>query len=82
MIDFEHPEKNEFLAVNQFWVMGPRETDRPDIILFVNGIPLVVIECKSPVAKKMGLAQAIDQLNRYQSEIPQLFHTNQILVGL
>jgi len=82
LIDFEHPERNEFLAVSQFWVKGPRETDRPNIILFVNGIPLVAMECKSPVAKKMGLAQAIDQLNRYQSEIPQLFHTNQILVGL
>jgi type I restriction enzyme R subunit len=51
-IDFDDPEKNEFLVVNQFWVKGPKETDRPDIIIFINGIPLVVIECKSPVAKQ------------------------------
>ena len=81
-IDFEDPEKNEFLAVNQFWVRGPKETDRPDIILFINGIPLVVIECKSPVAKQIGIGNAIEQLTRYQEEIPQLFHTNQICIAL
>ena len=81
-LDFENPEKNEFLAVNQFWVRGPKETDRPDIVIFINGIPLVVIECKSPVAKQIGISNAIDQLNRYQREIPQLFHANQICIGL
>jgi type I restriction enzyme R subunit len=81
-IDFENPEKNEFLVVNQFWVKGPSETDRPDIVIFINGIPLVVIECKSPVAKQTGLSKALTQLIRYQNEIPQLFHTNQLLVGL
>jgi type I restriction enzyme R subunit len=81
-LDFDDPEKNEFLGVNQFWVKGPRETDRPDIIIFINGIPLVVIECKSPVAKQIGLSDAIKALIRYQDEIPQLFHTNGILVGL
>ena len=81
-IDFEEPEKNEFLAVNQFWVRGPKETDRPDIVVFVNGVPLVVIECKSPVAKRGGIWKAIDQLNRYQREIPHLFHTNQICIAL
>lgn len=81
-IDFENPEKNEFLAVNQFWVKGPAETDRPDIVIFINGIPLGVIECKSPVAKQGGLDKALSQLIRYQKEIPQLFHTNQILIGL
>jgi len=81
-LDFDNPERNEFLAVNQLWVKGPRETNRPDIVIFVNGIPLVVIECKSPVAKKMGLTDAVKQLERYQEEIPLLFHTNQIVVGL
>jgi len=81
-IDFDDPEKNEFLAVNQFWVKGPKETDRPDIVIFINGIPLIVIECKSPVAKQMGLSDAIKGLLRYQDEIPQLFHTNEILIGL
>src|SRR4030043_2207442 len=45
-IDFDNPERNEFLVVNQFWVKGPKETDRPDIVVFINGIPLVEIECK------------------------------------
>ena len=81
-IDFENPERNEFLAVNQFWVKGPKETDRPDIVIFINGIPLVVIECKSPIAKQTGISNAIHQLQRYQEEAPQLFNTNQILIGL
>jgi len=81
-IDFDDPEKNEFLVVNQFWVKGPKETDRPDIVVFINGIPLVVIECKSPVAKQIGLSDAIKGLVRYQDEIPQLFHTNEILIGM
>lgn len=81
-IDFDDPENNEFLAVNQFWVKGPEETDRPDIVIFINGIPLVVIECKNPVAKHIGISEAIRQLKRYQEEIPQLFHTDQICIAL
>ncbi len=80
-IDFDNPEKNEFLAVNQFWVKGRKETCRPDIVIFVNGIPLVVIECKSPVAKATGVIDAQYQLLRYQTEIPHLFRINEILVG-
>jgi len=81
-IDFENPENNEFLVVNQFSVKGPQETARPDMVIFINGIPLVVIECKSPVAKQTGINRAIGQLKRYQAEIPQLFHTNQVCIGL
>ena len=81
-IDFEDPEKNEFLVVNQFWVKGPEEMDRPDVVIFINGIPLVVIECKNPVAKHIGMSEAIKQLRRYQEEIPQLFYTNQICIAL
>jgi len=81
-IDFENPEKNDFLAVNQFWVKGPKLADRPDLVLFVNGIPLAVIECKSPVARETGVIDAIEQLQRYQREIPALFRGNQILAGV
>ncbi len=80
-IDFDNPEKNEFLVVNQFWVKGPRVSDRPDIVIFVNGIPLAVIECKSPIAKETGIIDALEQLARYQREIPALFRTNQLLIG-
>jgi type I restriction enzyme R subunit len=81
-VDFDDPERNEFLVVNQFSVRGPKETDRPDMVIFINGIPLVVIECKSPVAKRAGITKAIRQLSRYQEEIPQLFHANQICIAL
>ncbi len=81
-IDFENPEANEYLAVNQFWVKGPKDLNRPDIVIFVNGIPLAVIECKSPVAKDVGVVDAARQLIRYQSEIPALFRTNQLLLGV
>jgi len=80
-IDFENIANNEFLAVNQFWLRYGKITARPDIIIFINGIPLVVIECKSPVARNTGLIDAQHQLIRYQEEIPQLFRTNEILIG-
>lgn len=80
-IDFDNVEKNEFLAVNQFWVRRQKITDRPDIVIFINGLPMVVIECKSPVAKKAGVLKAQRQMIRYQEEIPQLFRTNEILIG-
>jgi type I restriction enzyme, R subunit len=80
-IDFKNIEKNEFLAVNQFWVRSHKITARPDIVVFINGIPVVVIECKSPIAKNTGVIDAQRQLIRYQKEIPQLFRTNEILIG-
>ncbi|MFA6091381.1 MAG: HsdR family type I site-specific deoxyribonuclease [Elusimicrobiota bacterium] len=81
-VDFDEPEKNEFVVVNQFWVKGPKLTDRPDIVIFVNGIPVAVIECKSPVARETGVNDALGQLIRYQKEIPNLFRTNQLLIGI
>ena len=78
---FENIEKNEFLAVNQFWMRNGKIIARPDIVIFINGIPLVVIECKSPVAKNTGVSDAQHQLIRYQEEIPQLFRMNEVLIG-
>ena len=80
-IDFKNIEKNEFLAVNQFWVRGHKITDKPDIVIFINGIPIIVVECKSPVRKNTSVIDAQHQLIRYQKEIPQLFRTNEILIG-
>lgn len=80
-IDFNDIEKNEFLAVNQFWVRKHKIQDRPDIVIFVNGIPVVIIECKSPVARNTGVVDAQIQLLRYQEEIPQLFYTNEVLIA-
>lgn len=80
-IDFNNSERNDYLAVSQFWVREHRMQNRPDIVLFINGIPLVVIECKSPVARDKGIAAALGQLVRYQREIPRLFRTNELLIG-
>lgn len=65
-IDYENPENNDFFAVNQFSVAGPRETIRPDIIAFVNGLPLGVIECKDPTIAEPK-SEALDQITRYQN---------------
>jgi type I restriction enzyme R subunit len=87
-IDFDHPERNEFLLVRQFRVDG-REIIIPDVVLFVNGIPLVVIECKSPSINN-PLAEGIEQLLRYTNQrdwvegdegAEALFATNQLLVS-
>jgi len=88
IIDFENPENNDFLVVNQFKVNGTKENIIPDIIVFINGIPLVVIECKSPTIIN-PIHDAINQLLRYQDlrsdsiieGAEKLFYTNQIIVA-
>jgi type I restriction enzyme R subunit len=90
-IDFEHPERNNFLAVNQFRVDPPggRKPIHPDIVCFVNGIPLVVIECKSPNVTE-PMVEALNQLFRYSNQreeaeveegFERLFHYNALMVG-
>ena len=75
LVDFEHPEseKNEFLAVNQFAVVENNINKRPDIVLFVNGLPLVVIELKNAADEKADVQAAFHQLQTYQQVIPSLF---------
>jgi len=80
LIDFEHPENNDWLAVRQFTVINGRNTRRPDVVVFVNGLPLVVIELKAPGSGNATLAGAFNQLQTYKQQIPQLFHTNALLV--
>ncbi|MFI8565178.1 type I restriction endonuclease subunit R [Rhodococcus sp. NPDC078407] len=91
-IDFEHPELNDFLAVNQFRVDEPGGQSKkfvvPDAVLFVNGIPLVVIECKSPYVTD-PMAEGINQLRRYANQrdlgapegSERLFWTNQFVIS-
>lgn len=79
LFDFKNPENNEFLAVNQFTVIGQKER-RPDIVLFVNGIPLVVIELKNIADEEATIWKAYEQLQTYKNQIPQLFRFNEILV--
>lgn len=93
-IDFDHPERNDFLVVNQFrvdpaWAVADKDFIIADLVLFVNGIPLVVVECKSPAITD-PMDSAIDQLLRYSNQrewyepdegAERLFHYNQLLVA-
>ncbi len=78
-IDFEDPSGNDWLAVNQFTVVENRHRRRPDIVLFVNGLPLGVIELKNPADEKATIESAFQQLQTYQAEIPSLFACNAVL---
>jgi type I restriction enzyme R subunit len=80
LIDWDTPENNEFLAVNQFTVVEDNRDRRPDIILFINGLPLVVIELKNAADAKADLRAAYNQLQTYKREIPSLFTYNALLV--
>jgi len=79
VIDFDDPANNDWLAVNQFAVLENRRSRRPDIVLFVNGLPLVVLELKNPADEEATLRSAHRQLQTYQAEIPSLFVTNAVL---
>ena len=80
LIDFANPENNEFLAVNQFTVLENHNTKRPDLVLFINGLPLVVVELKNPADENAGIQAAFNQLQTYQQLIPSLFTCNAFLV--
>ncbi len=80
LIDFEEVNQNDWLAVNQFSVKGPKFTRRPDIVLFVNGLPLVVVELKNPADKNADLWKVYDQIDTYKDQIADLFQYNEILV--
>ncbi|GAB4314110.1 MAG: type I restriction endonuclease subunit R [Methanobacteriaceae archaeon] len=80
LFDFQEPENNDYLAVNQYTIIERDHNRRPDIILFINGLPLVVMELKNPADEKATLDKAYQQLQTYKSEIPSLFHFNEILI--
>ncbi len=80
VIDFDDPENNDWLAVNQFTVVENRHRRRPDVVLFVNGLPLAVIEFKNPTDKKATIWSAYRQLQTYKAEIPSLLVYNEALV--
>ena len=80
LVDFDHPERNEFLAVNQFTVIENGKNRRPDVVLFVNGLPLVVVELKNPADENADTHKAFHQIQTYKQEIPTLFAYNEIVV--
>ena len=80
VIDFDDPANNDWLAVNQFTVVENRHERRPDVVLFVNGLPLAVIELKNPADEEATIWTAWQQLQTYKAEIPSLFAFNAALV--
>lgn len=80
LIDLDRPDANDWLAVNQFAVVENRANRRPDVVLFVNGLPLAVLELKNAASKNATLTDAFNQLQTYLHQIPSLFSTNAVLV--
>ena len=80
IIDFENPENNEFLAINQFTIKQDQNERRPDIILFVNGLPLAIIELKNAVDEQATITNAFNQIQNYKQQIPSIFIYNEALV--
>jgi type I restriction enzyme R subunit len=80
LLDFTEPLANEWLAINQFAIKGPKHSRRPDLILFVNGLPLVLIELKNPADENADIWKAFDQLQTYKEQIPDVFQYNEVLV--
>ena len=80
LIDWAEPANNEYLAINQFSIKGPHHTRRSDIILFVNGLPLVLLELKNPADENADIWKAYDQIQTYKEQISDVFQYNELLV--
>jgi type I restriction enzyme R subunit len=80
LVDWQDVSRNECLAVQQFSIKGPRHTRRPDIILFINGLPLVLIELKNPADLNADIWKAFDQIQTYKAQVADVFTYNELLV--
>jgi len=80
IIDFENPDRNDFLAVNQFTIVESNIERRPDVMLFVNGLPLAVIELKNAADEQADIWKAFAQLQTYKKQLPNLFQFNEVLM--
>ena len=80
LIDFAEPRNNDFLLVSQFTVTGTKQPRRPDLVAFVNGLPLAVIELKNPANEQTDIWDAFNQIQTYKDEIGDLFNTNVAVV--
>jgi len=81
IVDFENPEHNEFLCVNQFTIIENNQNKRPDLIIFINGLPVVVIELKNATDENATVKSAFNQLQTYKQAIPSLFTYNSLLIA-
>ena len=80
LINFDDPTANDWLVLDQFTVIENQHNRRPDLVVFINGLPIAVIELKNPVDEDATLENAFNQLQTYKHEIPSLFRTNGLLV--
>jgi type I restriction enzyme R subunit len=80
LIDYKNPENNNFLVVNQYTVIQDQHKKRPDIVIFINGLPLVIFELKNPIGEHATLEKAWNQLTTYKDVIPSLLTYNAILI--
>ncbi len=80
LVDFENPENNDFKVIDQFTVVENNVSKRPDLVLFVNGLPLVVIELKNPASETADIKAAFRQIQTYKEAIPSLFTYNGFVV--
>jgi len=81
IIDKQNWDNNDWLAVNQFTIIENKHNRRPDVIIFINGLPLAVIELKNPADEKATIKQAFQQLQTYKNQIPSLFAYNALLIA-
>lgn len=81
LIDYKNPEQNNFLAVNQYTVIENNNNKRADVVIFVNGLPLVIIELKNATDENADIYSAYQQLQTYKSTIPSLFHYNCFMIA-
>ena len=80
VLDYDEPENNEFLAVNQFTVVENQHERRPDVVLFINGLPMAVMELKNAATENATIWSALNQLQTYKIQIPSLFSFNEAMV--
>ncbi|WP_371221593.1 type I restriction endonuclease subunit R [Pantoea dispersa] len=80
LIDFNKPHHNRFTVVNQLFIQGTKQMRRPDVIGYINGLPMIVIELKSPIDAQADIWSAFNQLQTYKSELSDLFICNEVLV--
>jgi len=84
VVDFENEENNDWLVVNQYTVEASHQNGkvnrRPDVVIFINGLPLAVIELKNAADENATIWSAFNQLQTYKEQIPALFHTNELLI--
>ena len=80
LVDFVHIAENDFLAVNQFTIIENNNNRRPDVVVFINGLPIVVIELKNPGDEKATVKGAFNQIQTYKQDIPTLFTYNELSI--